>query len=98
MQGAGLPAFVKDVDAEKFVGANPSSVGTLSLSEKRTLEEREKGVELSRHEEHARGVFLTGVCAGAIKDIKPAKEIIDDMVAVAAEYLRTSSSFLVAKL
>merc|ERR1712003_252379 len=54
MQAAGLPAFVKDVDAEKFVGANPSSVGTLSLSEKRTLEERDKGIELSRHEEHAR--------------------------------------------
>merc|ERR1712151_1244728 len=62
-QNAGLPAFVKDVDPEKFVGANTSSVGTLSLSEKRTLEERDKGIELSRHEEPSRGVFLTGSCA-----------------------------------
>merc|ERR1712048_161007 len=98
MQGAGIPAFVKDVDPEKFVGANPASVGTLSLSEKRTLAEREVGVELSRHEEHSRGVFLTGVCAGAIDDVKPAKQIIDDMVELAAEQLRLSSSFLVAKL
>merc|ERR1719210_1825845 len=27
MQDSGIPAFVKDVDPEKFVGANPSSVG-----------------------------------------------------------------------
>lgn len=94
----GLPAFVKDVDPEKFVGANPSSVGTLALSEKRTLEEKEKGIELSMHEEHDRGVFLTGQCAGAITDIKPAKDIIDDMVHLAAEQLRTTSSFLASKL
>merc|ERR1719199_2303694 len=31
MQDIGIPAFVKDVDPEKFVGANPSSVGTLQL-------------------------------------------------------------------
>merc|ERR1712232_1114576 len=87
-QSLGLPAFVKDVDPEKFVGANPASVGTIQLSEKRTLAEREVGVELSRHEEHSRGVFLTGSCAGAINDIKPAKEIIDDMVSLAVEHLR----------
>merc|ERR1719359_2635049 len=84
MQTMGFPAWVKDVDAEVFVGANPSSVGTLALSEKRTREEKEKGVVLSKHEEHKRGVFLTGQCAGAIKDIKPAKEIIDEMVHQAA--------------
>merc|ERR1712232_607203 len=98
MQSAGLPAFVKDVDPEKFVGANPASVGTLSLSEKRTLAEREVGVELSRHEEHSRGVFLTGSCAGAINDIKPAKEIIDDMVSLAVEHLRVASSYVMSKL
>merc|ERR1712113_917900 len=92
-QDFGLPAFVKDCDAEVFVGASPSSVGTLSLSEKRTLGEREKGVVLSRHEEHSRGVFLTGVCAGAVHDIKPAKDIVDDMVLLASEQLRTASSF-----
>merc|ERR1712113_1380500 len=36
MQDMGVPAFVKDCDAEVFVGANMSSVGTLQLSEKRT--------------------------------------------------------------
>jgi len=98
MQDAGIPAFVKDVDPEKFVGANPASVGTLNLSEVLTLEEREKGVELSRHERHERGVFLTGQCAGAIRDIKPAKDIIDDMVLHAAEQLRLASSFVSSKL
>jgi len=98
MQNAGIPAFVKDVDPEKFVGASPSSVGTLSLSEKRTQEEIKSGIELTRHEEHNRGVFLTGQCAGAIADIKPAKDIIDEMVVTAAEHLRTTSSFLTSKL
>jgi len=98
MQNAGIPAFVKDVDPEKFVGASPSSVGTLSLSEKRTQEEIKSGIELTRHEEHNRGVFLTGQCAGAIADIKPAKDIIDEMVVSAAEHLHTASSFLTSKL
>merc|ERR1712232_1200135 len=93
-----LPAWVKDMEAEALEGANPASVGTLALSEKRTLQERENDVKLSRHEEHNRGVFLTGQCAGAITDIQPAKEIIDDMVSLAAEHLRTSSSYLVARL
>jgi NAD(P)H-dependent flavin oxidoreductase YrpB (nitropropane dioxygenase family) len=98
-QAFGLPAFVKDVDAEKFAGANPSSVGTLALSEKRTLAEREKGIELSKHEEHyKRAVFLTGQCAGAISDIKPAQAIIDEMVQLAAEQLRTTSTYVVSKL
>merc|ERR1712113_6497 len=98
MQNMGIPAFVKDCDPEVFVGANPSSVGTLSLSEKRTREEIKNGVKLSKHEEHNRGVFLTGECAAAIKDIQPAQVIIDDMVALAAEQLRSASQFLTAKL
>merc|ERR1712066_348314 len=98
MQNFGLPAWVKDCDAEVFVGVNPSSVGTLALSEKRTLEEREKGITLSKHEEHSRGVFLTGVCAGAVNDIKPAKDIVDEMVFLASEQLRAASSFLQARL
>eukprot|EP00929_Paragymnodinium_shiwhaense_P053151 TRINITY_DN2660_c0_g1_i1.p1 TRINITY_DN2660_c0_g1~~TRINITY_DN2660_c0_g1_i1.p1 ORF type:complete len:382 (+),score=88.95 TRINITY_DN2660_c0_g1_i1:62-1207(+) len=98
-QEMGFPAFVKDVDAEKFMGANPSSVGTLALSEKRTLQEREKGIELSKHEEHFhRAVFLTGQCAGAISEVKPAKDIIDDMVSLAAEQLRAASTYLVSRL
>merc|ERR1712232_593149 len=88
MQQMGFPAWVKDVDPEVFVGANPSSVGTLQLSQVLTQEEKDKGVQLSAHERHRRGVFLTGQCAGAINDIKPAKTIIDDMVSLAAEQLQ----------
>merc|ERR1712039_936515 len=98
MQQVGIPAWIKDMEADALEGANPASVGTLALSEKRTMQEREDGVKLSRHEEHNRGVFLTGQCAGAIADILPAKQIIDNMVSLAAEHLRTSSSYLVARL
>merc|ERR1712217_722761 len=91
-QNMGLPAFVKDCDPEVFVGANPASVGTLNLSERRTREERKNNVVLSKHEEHSRGVFLTGECAAAVSDIKPAAEIIDEMVTMAAEQIRSASS------
>ena len=47
------------------------------------MEEREKGIELSKHEEHMRGVFLSGQCAGAVRDVKPAKDIIEEMVDLA---------------
>eukprot|EP00927_Polykrikos_kofoidii_P053093 TRINITY_DN4727_c0_g1_i1.p1 TRINITY_DN4727_c0_g1~~TRINITY_DN4727_c0_g1_i1.p1 ORF type:complete len:402 (+),score=89.37 TRINITY_DN4727_c0_g1_i1:70-1206(+) len=98
MQEIGFPAWVKDVDPEVFVGANPSSVGTLQLSRKLTLEEEKRGVVLTKHEEHMRGVFLAGSCAAAINDIKPAKAIIEDMVTEAAEQLRIASTFVVSKL
>jgi len=94
----GMPAWIFDADAEKMEGANPASVGTLQLSEKLTLEEKKNGVVLTKHEEHMRGVFLSGQCAGAIKDIKPAKDIIEDMVTMAADQLRTASSFISSKL
>jgi len=97
-QDIGVPAWIKDVEPEKVVGANTASVGTLQLSEKRTLAEREKGVTLDRHEEHDRGVFLIGQCAGAINDVKPAAKIIDEMVSMAADQLKIASSFLVSKL
>lgn len=42
--------------------------------------------------------LLMGSCAGAIKDIKPAKEIIDEMVQTAIEQLHTASSFIRSKL
>jgi hypothetical protein len=38
--------------------------------------------------------LLMGSCAGAIKDIKPAKEIIDDMVSGAIQQLQTASSYV----
>merc|ERR1712190_529362 len=97
-QNMGFPAWIKDCNAEDLAGANPSSVGTLNLSERRTLEERKNNVQLSKHEEHSRGVFLTGECAAAITDVQPAKDIIDDMVSGAAAQLRTASAFLTAKL
>ncbi len=40
--------------------------------------------------------LLMGSCAGAITDIKPAKEIIDEMMQDAVEALRSSSRFIVA--
>eukprot|EP00930_Biecheleria_cincta_P027237 TRINITY_DN19129_c0_g1_i1.p1 TRINITY_DN19129_c0_g1~~TRINITY_DN19129_c0_g1_i1.p1 ORF type:complete len:378 (+),score=90.78 TRINITY_DN19129_c0_g1_i1:128-1261(+) len=97
MQSIGIPAWVKDVDGEKLEGANPASVGTLQLSEVLTQEEKAKGVQLSSHERHSRGVFLTGQCAGAISDIKSAKAIVEDMVQEAVVQLRAVSS-MVSKL
>jgi NAD(P)H-dependent flavin oxidoreductase YrpB (nitropropane dioxygenase family) len=98
MQGMGFPAWVKDVDIETLEGANPSSVGTLQLSQKETQAEKEKGVKLSAHEKHMRGVFLTGQCAGAVNDILPAQKIIDDMVLSAAEQLQFATSMLASRL
>merc|ERR1712014_377833 len=94
MQSIGIPAWVADMDASQLEGANPASVGTLNLSEVRTQKEIAEGVELSSLEKHKRGVFLTGQCAGAISDIKPAKDIIDEMVAECADTLRSSQQFL----
>jgi NAD(P)H-dependent flavin oxidoreductase YrpB (nitropropane dioxygenase family) len=98
MSAIGLPAWIADMEAEKLEGANPSSVGTLNLSEVRTQKEIENGVELSTHERHKRGVFLTGSCCGAVKDIKPAKDIIEEMVLQAAEQISSTNSLLVSKL
>merc|ERR1719220_1965209 len=97
-QNMGFPAFVKDVDPEKFVGANPASVGTLQLSEVRTRDEIKNDVELTPHERHHRAVFLTGQVAGAIKEIKPAKDIVEMMVQQAAYQLDTASTFVISKL
>merc|ERR1712110_177012 len=85
MSEIGIPAWISDMDAEKLEGANPASVGTLNLSEVRTQEEMKNNVTLSALEKHKRGVFLTGQCAGAIDDIKPAKAIIEEMVTSANE-------------
>jgi len=96
MEDMGIPAWIADMDPEKLEGANPASVGTLNLSEVRTQDEIKNGVELSSHERHSRGVFLTGQCAGAVTDIKPAKVIIDDMVLQAAEQIHSLRSFVPA--
>jgi NAD(P)H-dependent flavin oxidoreductase YrpB (nitropropane dioxygenase family) len=98
MSEAGLPAWVKDVDPDIFVGANPASVGTLQLSPVLTRDEVANNVELSSHEKHLRGVFLTGQCAGAITEIKPAKDIIDEMVQGAVEQIRQANSFVASRM
>ena len=98
MEQVGFPAWIADMDASALEGANPSSVGTLNLSEKRTQEEMKSGVELSEHEKHNRGVFLTGSCAGAIDDILPAKVIVDNMVTMAAEQIKLMQGFVASKL
>lgn len=97
-QQIGLPAWIMDADPDKMEGANPSSVGTLQLSEKRTKEEIAKGIELSKHEEHMRGVFLSGQCAAAVNEVKPAKDIMDEMVALAVGQLKTASTFVLSRL
>merc|ERR1712137_1540591 len=88
MSDMGIPAWIADMDPEKLEGVNPASVGTLNLSEVRTQDEIKKGVELSLHERHQRGVFLTGQCAGAITEVKPAAAIIDEMVIGAVEQIK----------
>jgi NAD(P)H-dependent flavin oxidoreductase YrpB (nitropropane dioxygenase family) len=98
MSSIGIPAWVADKNMEDMEGANPSSVGTLSLSEVRTQEEIKNGVELSLHEKHSRGVFLTGQCAGAITDVKPAKAIVEEMVAQAVEQIKAVNTLIASKL
>jgi len=94
VQEMGFPAFVVDVD-ELEPGA---SVGVLQQAETLTQEEKKQGVQLSRKEVRERGVYLTGQCAGAIGDIKPAKEIVEEMVVQAAEQLKVASSLLNSRL
>merc|ERR1740129_2279501 len=94
LQALGIPAWIKDMQADKLEGANLSSVGTLNLSEVRTQDEIKRGVQLSAHEKHSRAVFLTGQCAGAISDIQPAKDIIEEMVSGAADIIRSSKQLL----
>jgi len=45
-----------------------------------------------------RGVFLSGQCAGAISEVKPAKDIIDEMVTMAVDQLRTASAYVSSRL
>merc|ERR1712232_318614 len=95
MQNIGIPAAFKDFTGELEGGA---SVGLFSHLEVLTQEEKKRGVQLSTKETRERGVFLTGQCAGAITDIKPAQDIVEEMVLQASEQLRAASSLLTAKL
>ncbi|UZJ51180.1 hypothetical protein CBS101457_000500 [Exobasidium rhododendri] len=49
-------------------------------------------------EKGARERYLLGKCAAVIDDIKPAKEIIDEIIAEAVEVLQETSGLVVAKL
>jgi len=101
MSEFGIPPFVKDMTmetVEEIRASGDMGIGVLNEGEVRTLEEKEKGVTLSRVQQLERGVFLTGQAAGAITSVLPAKEIIEGMVLEAAEQLRAASSFVLAKL
>merc|ERR1711957_904650 len=63
-----------------------------------TPTEKKAGVDLSKLQHMERSVRLTGQCAGAITDIKPAKAIVEEMVAQAVEQLNAANTFVVSKL
>ena len=52
---------------------------------------------VSKMEEMERSVRLVGQCAGAVDSIKPAREIVEEMVAQAAALLSAAQSFVVAE-
>jgi len=96
MQNMGVPAFIKDIRGD--IDSGSMGIGIFHQAEVLTSEEKKLDVKLSSREERERGVFLTGQCAGAIHDIKPAAAIVEDMVQQAAEQLRVASAFVAAKL
>merc|ERR1712039_170494 len=63
-----------------------------------TQDEKKRGVTLTKTQELERSVRLTGQCAGAIGNILPAKQIVEEMVAGAVEQLQIANKFIVAKL
>ena len=97
MSNFGVPAFIKDLKNTEMDGS-AVGVGIFHAAEVRTLKEVEEGLELSTREERERGVYLTGQCCGAIEDIKPARIIVEEMVAEACLQLQASASFVVSKL
>jgi NAD(P)H-dependent flavin oxidoreductase YrpB (nitropropane dioxygenase family) len=97
MSNFGIPAFIKDLKNAEMDGSSVG-VGIFHAAEVRTRKEIADGLELSTREERERGVYLTGACCGAIKDIKPARAIVEDMVAEACVQLQASASFVVSKL
>merc|ERR1712232_1453972 len=82
LQSQGILPVLADIkDTYQASGDAESAV------EVRSQDEKKRGVELTRIEKMERSVRLTGMCAGAIDDIKPAREIVEDMVAQAVEQL-----------
>lgn len=97
MQSMGIPAFVKDIKSE-IDGADGVGVGIFHAAEVYTKEELDKGVKLTPREERERGVYLTGSCCAAIKDVKPAREVVEEMVAGAVLQIEQASKMLMARL
>lgn len=91
LQSQGILAASSDTQKGK-------QIGDLHDLEVRTQEERKSGVELTTLQVMERSVRLTGQAAGAITDVKPAKAIVEEMVAQAAEQLRAASGMVIAKL
>lgn len=60
------------------------------------MEEKASKGEMTPKQLAAARPLLMGQCAGAITDIKPAKEIVDEMMADAVAALRRSCSLIVA--
>merc|ERR1712151_647952 len=96
LSNMGIPAFIKDVTGE--LDGSSVGVGIFHSAEVLTMAEKERGVKLSLKEERERGVYLTGQAAGAITDIKPAQQIVDEMVAQAVEQLTSASSLVTSRL
>mmetsp|Transcript_99873 Transcript_99873/g.238031 ORF Transcript_99873/g.238031 Transcript_99873/m.238031 type:complete len:378 (-) Transcript_99873:79-1212(-) len=97
LQASGIPPWVKDVENLSDLEGG-ASVGLLQQAEVLTQEEKKNGLQLNRRQIRERGVFLAGQCAGAIEDVKPAGQIVEEMVHQAAEQLKVASTFLVSKL
>merc|ERR1712137_1050028 len=93
MQNMGVVPFLKDVEGGSSGIEGLTGVGIFHAAEVLTVDEKQQGVELSVKEKRERGVYLTGQCAGAITDVKSAKEIIDEMVAGAIEQLNIAVAF-----
>jgi len=94
MSNFGMPAFVKDLKNIDGIDSSSVGVGIFHLAEVRTRKEIEEGLELTTRQERERGVYLTGQCAGAIEDIKPARAVVDEMVAEACVQLQSAASFV----
>lgn len=92
LESKGIIAAVHDVRQ------NGRYWGGLHDAEVLTDAERSEHVELSTVDHLKRSVRLVGACAGAITDVKPAKDIVDEMVLQAVECLALSSSFISSRL
>lgn len=90
----------EELQARGILAAVADSQGKVGFHnmEVLTLDERKNGIILNTVQHMERSVRLTGQCAGAITDIKPARVIVEEMVAQAVEQLSVANTFVVSKL